>query len=140
MLPTIKNGCKLKVNMETADIGMGDIAVFKRDKVVCHRIVGRYKAGGKEYFLEKGDNRKIGFIRSVSSKELLGKVTAIGTPGGKFVECGIDSTVSERIRYLVISIFYSLGYKIKNMVFGARQDDFTRKISFRVLKVLNYLA
>lgn len=141
MLPTFKSGYKLIIKpVQPDDITIGDIAIFKRGRVVCHRILGKYRMGKSEYFLERGDNRKAGFIRSIKAEKVLGKVTAIKTPEGVDLDSVGENIVNTKLRYIMLSVLYCFGYKIKSMIFGTKKNRFIRKISLTVIKTLNYLV
>jgi signal peptidase I len=72
MEPTFRDGDKVKIEpVEAKDIKIGDIVIFERDILVCHRILGRFRQGGKIYFWEKGDNS--GCIGYISEDDIIGK-------------------------------------------------------------------
>jgi len=75
MEPTLKEGCRVIVEpVRSQDIKPGDIIVFGKRLLACHRVVGRlrFKRNGKIYFLEKGDSSNR--ITMISEDEIIGKV------------------------------------------------------------------
>jgi signal peptidase I len=73
MEPTLKEGDKLKVYpVKPEDINPGDIVIFNRGILACHRVLGIFKKNDRFYFWEKGDNSNaIGYI---SEDEIMGRV------------------------------------------------------------------
>lgn len=72
MEPTIRDGAQVKVEpAETENIKIGDIIVFDRDILVCHRVLGRFRKNGRAYFWEKGDNSNA--VGYTSEDDIIGK-------------------------------------------------------------------
>jgi signal peptidase I len=80
MEPVFKNGDKVKVeSVEAKNIKTGNIIVFNRNILVCHRVWGRFKKDDKFYFWEKGDNSDcIGYI---SEDEIIRKAVYLVEKG-----------------------------------------------------------
>ena len=85
MLPVIKPGCRLKVEHKgCCDIYIGDIVIFDNGReFVCHRVVGKYKAGNRVYFLERGDNAGCKNVNIVRKDRVIGKVIRAETFEGR---------------------------------------------------------
>ncbi|PJC49081.1 MAG: hypothetical protein CO035_00085, partial [Candidatus Omnitrophica bacterium CG_4_9_14_0_2_um_filter_42_8] len=76
MEPVFKNGDKVKVEpIESINIKVGDIIVFNRNILVCHRAWGRFKKDDRLYFLERGDNST--HMGVVSEDDIIGKAVYI---------------------------------------------------------------
>jgi signal peptidase I len=129
MLPNIKPGCKLTVQSGRADnIEIGDIVIFNKDKLICHRVVGKYRIGRKLYFLEKGDNSGSGAVSSISANKIEGRVVGVETfEGSPLAMPDIFSAKDKRILVFLSAIFGAC-YYLKHLVFGDRYNAFTRKI------------
>lgn len=76
MHPVIKEGWRIKAVYEQPEnIKIGDIVVFGKDSITCHRVIGKFKNGKHSYFMHKGDNSFIGGI--FEGKNLIGKAVCI---------------------------------------------------------------
>jgi len=77
MTPAIKQGWKAKViPIEPARLKIGDIVVFYRNNLVCHRLIGIFrKKNGGFLFWEKGDANSN--FRILDDKDVLGKVIEV---------------------------------------------------------------
>jgi len=76
MEPVFKNGDRIKVeSIESRNIKIGDIIVFSRNTLVCHRVWGRLKKEDMLYFLERGDNATC--MGVVSEDDIIGKAVYV---------------------------------------------------------------
>jgi len=76
MEPIFKNGDRVKIEpIEPKSIRVGDIIVFNRNILICHRVWGRFKKDGRLYFLERGDNSTC--MGVVSEDDIIGKAVYI---------------------------------------------------------------
>ncbi len=81
MEPALKEGDAVQViPVSKTGVRAGDIVVFNRNVLVCHRILGRFKRDDKLCFLEKGDNSS--GIGPISYEDIIGKVKYIITKDG----------------------------------------------------------
>ncbi len=131
MNPTLKTGDRLKVGpVKFSDVKIGDIVVFGPKNPTCHRVIGKYRARGQDYFLEKGDNRACGTVNNVSFEKILGRVNEIETSRG-MVLCP-EKTISKIgvVRLSILSFIFGACHCIKILLFGTRRNVFTRRIKF----------
>lgn len=140
MLPTLKGGDRLKVvPVDPQKLTVGDIAVLHKDNIVCHRIVGRYKVKDRLFFLEKGDNRNKGFVKTVSAKEVMGRVIAVETEDGEVRDYRMISNNIIKLRCRIFGIIYRFGKKIEKILFSNSPKGFKEKVALTAAKALNYL-
>jgi len=140
MLPTIKSGDKLSViPVNPEEVIAGDIVVFRGEDIICHRIVGKYIIKDKLYFLEKGDNRKLGFVRKLAPGKIIGKVTVVETPEGKKQDYRVFCSKYIKLRCAVFTSIYRLGLGVKNLFFGEKPKGLACKITLKAVRALNYL-
>ncbi|MBU4312559.1 MAG: S26 family signal peptidase [Candidatus Omnitrophica bacterium] len=121
MEPTLMEGCRLKIEPSTTnDIKPGDIVVFGREVLICHRVLSRVKVFNKIYFLEMGDNTDRPNV--ISEDEIIGKVVSV-IEGEKVI--GADSYAVKRN-----ILFYPLGFISFSLIFTAyflKRLDFLRE-------------
>jgi len=81
MRPLIAEGDRVLVErIPREEVGFGDIVVFPgAGQLTVHRVLGRRRVGGREYFLEKGDHNF--WAGLVPSNDVVGRVGAIETSG-----------------------------------------------------------
>jgi signal peptidase I len=74
MLPLFENDSTITVLFtKPQNIKIGDIIIFKaKDFLVTHRVIKKITSGGKNYFIEKGDNTKS--TNRIDYEDVLGKV------------------------------------------------------------------
>lgn len=59
MSPLLEPGTIIYVNRDkTVDIREGDVIVYQKQSLRCHRVIKVLKLNGKKVFLTKGDNNK----------------------------------------------------------------------------------
>lgn len=77
MSPTIMKGWKTKViPVAPEKFKIGDIIVFYRDKLICHRLIGKSRnKDGKIFYWEKGDANST--FRMLNDTDIIGKVVEI---------------------------------------------------------------
>jgi len=127
MDPALQNGWS--VGMAHAgykDIASGDIIVFKRKILVCHRVLYKANLFGKCYMVQKGDNSGTGGI--ITQNDIIGKVIEVFDEQG----CRVDES---RWRAAGIGnkdiIFYSVYLFMcvfKRLLFGDSVNKLTRFI------------
>ena len=90
MRPFILDGDFILISpVENSSLKTGDVVLYstKRDKVIVHRIIKKYKKDGRMILLVKGDATS-GHADEVGIQDVLGKVTAVERNGRKR---GIDT-------------------------------------------------
>lgn len=110
MYPSLQNGWKAKIaQADAAEMQVGDIVVFGKDILTCHRIIGKIKFFGKYYFIQKGDHSYIGGM--IKAEDLIGKVMEVFDECGKRVDklkwsnkpCAKDTKV---LYYLYLFLYF----------------------------------
>lgn len=82
MFPALKEGWKVRtLPVEPRDVEVGDIVVFGKGILTCHRIVGKVKRNGKLNFLQTGDCYYI--PRLLSGDNIIGKVIEVMDSNGR---------------------------------------------------------
>ncbi|PIQ90031.1 MAG: signal peptidase I [Candidatus Omnitrophica bacterium CG11_big_fil_rev_8_21_14_0_20_42_13] len=136
MEPVLKEGDILRVlPINTANIRAGDIVVFNRNVLVCHRILGRFKRDDKLCFLEKGDNSSgAGYI---SYEDIIGRVKYIITKNGlkkpPFV------IFRKNILFFALDIFMGIYIEfsdfLKNKLFLGKSNKFLKFLGTIIWRV-----
>lgn len=81
MKPTLKEGDVLQVApVNKSNVRAGDIVIFERRVLTCHRVLGRFKKDNRLCFLEKGDNSNS--AGHIFYEDIVGKVKYIVTKDG----------------------------------------------------------
>ena len=78
MAPNVTEGMELLIQPtnQVKAINLQDIIAFYRDdKIICHRLLIKFKLGDTKYYIEKGDNNFFPWI--IREEDLLGKVIKI---------------------------------------------------------------
>ena len=137
MEPTFRDGDKVKVEpVEAENIKVGDIIVFDKDILVCHRILGRFKKDGKIYFWEKGDNSNgIGYV---SEDEIIGRAAYILVEKGKIKKPDFYFNKKVILLYLLETIIYpytKIAGLIKKYLFFGKKNLFSHILGTTVWKV-----
>ena len=125
MHPTLKDGYKVKLKtVELNEINCGDIVIFAKDKMTCHRIIGKFRWLKKIYFIHSGD--AVSSHGVFAQDDLVGKVVdVIDKQGNK-----IDKTIWQRpgrvakisnLGYIYLPLFI-----LKRLIFGKKQNKFNR--------------
>ncbi len=129
MLPTIKTGAKIKLETVSPEkIQIGDIVIIEKTKLICHRIVGKYRIGNAFYFWEKGDNNHT--LNFITQDKILGRVTEIETVEKALLKGKCVSLPNFAIlKYRVLSVIYGMAHNLKLLFFKKRQNKFTKKMS-----------
>ena len=136
MQPTLATSDRVTVEPAGySDIKIGDIVVFDKEKLICHRVLGKYKARGRYYFLEKGDNQKHKDINNVPFEKLIGRVVRAETFKGKvFYPKKIFSKASVA-RLRVLSLIFGLLHSLKLLLLGERRNPFTRNLRYLISRL-----
>ena len=76
MYPTLKEGWKIEIEpVDARVVKVGDIIVFGRGDLICHRLIGKVIFFKYIYFIQKGDNSSKGGI--CKAKDLIGRVREV---------------------------------------------------------------
>lgn len=122
MYPSLQNGWKTKiVPANAAEIQVGNIVVFEKDMLMCHRIAGKINFFGNYYFIQKGDNSRIGGM--IKTDDLIGKVIEVFDEYGNRVDklkwsnkpCAKDAKVLYYIYLFLYFIKRSIWHDNMNM-------------------------
>jgi len=129
MQPTLATSDRVTVEPAGySDIKIGDIVVFDKEKLICHRVLGKYKARGRYYFLERGDSSKHKGINNVPSEKLIGRVVRAETFKGKVFYPKKIFSKAFVARLHVLSLIFGLLYSLKLLLLGEKRNPFTRKV------------
>ena len=134
MEPIIKNDWKVKVKPAgKTKIETEDIAVFKRNIFLCHRVVGKISLLGRTYFIHKGDNSLYGGV--FKENDLVGKVIRV------FDEKGLEvkrerwqEFCSNDIKFK--AYVYLFFYMVKKIVWKEKKNrfiDFFNRTAWRFM-------
>ena len=75
MMPSIKPGQIVYVNSDSKnDIEVGDIVVYKKNSLRCHRIMKKYVINRKKVYITKGDNNETMDQYLIYEDDIVGKV------------------------------------------------------------------
>lgn len=126
MYPALQNGCKAKIrHVDIEEIKEGDIAVFGREKLICHRVMGKCKYNKKIYLIQKGDAQTIGGF--LEEKDFLGKVVEVFDSEDKKVDEKIwQKPVRNSRKAEFLTYTYLVLALIKGFLFNRKQNIFTR--------------
>lgn len=127
MEPVLKEGDAVKIVPVTRlGIKAGDIVIFNRDVLVCHRILGKFRKDNRQCFLEKGDNSDM--AGHVYYEDIIGKVKYIITKNGlrkpPSLICG--KSVLFFMLDILMSIYMEFADFLKNKLFSGRNNKFFR--------------
>ncbi len=87
MLPLIQSGQIVCADTEIKnEIQNGDIILFKKDRLRCHRVIKKCKYNNKIIFLTKGDNNLENDQFIVFVEEVIGRVVFEEVLSGEYVE------------------------------------------------------
>ena len=113
MVPAIMPGWKVQVAPVAVEgIKTGDIVVFYRDKLICHRLIKRLREkGGGFLFLEKGDANLVS--EKLNDEDILGKVVEVRDGTGKVIKAGHWKKCN--LRNLMFIFIYSKLVMIKRL-------------------------
>ena len=139
MSPTIEAGSKLIwENVPVSSIALGDIIIFKTPaKLVCHRLIARYKIKDKIFFLERGDSRFCN-ANLIQLEAIVGKVTKIETKDKETVFLNNRKTSFLRqAKFLILGYGMMWAHYLKRILFGRRQNRLTQRLRFLFLKGVN---
>ncbi|MFA5410496.1 MAG: signal peptidase I [Candidatus Omnitrophota bacterium] len=76
MLPTLQEGWKVKIApVKPEEIKIGDVITFSSGRLFTHRVIGKFRSGGRLYFFHKGDNDYL--LSKISSEYAIGKVIEV---------------------------------------------------------------
>ncbi|MDD5120559.1 MAG: S26 family signal peptidase [Candidatus Omnitrophica bacterium] len=123
MEPALKDGWKVRIlPVDIGSIKTGDIVVFGKNGLTCHRIVACLKFFGRSYFFQKGDNSPAGSI--LEEDDLIGKVSEVFDEEGRSInvpEClkGDSSNIN------VLSCFYFVLYLLNHYIWRDKKNRFT---------------
>lgn len=138
MSPTLKAGWKVRVKPVGAkEINCGDIAVFSRKELICHRIIGKFRWNKKIYFIHSGDSINIG--RVFEEKTLIGKVIEVfDSDGNKINEHIWLRHYDSSIKFRLLGYIYLALYLTKRFLFGKKQNRFTRWVRMAFWKIFAF--
>lgn len=128
MYPTFKDGWKVKVkSVDVKEIACGDVVVFSKNELICHRIFGKFRWNKKIYFIHKGDSKVIG--RVFEEKDLVGKVIEVFDADGRKIDERIwQRSFDSSVKTKLLSYIYLPLFLTKRVFFGKRQNRFTHWI------------
>ncbi len=136
MQPTLATSDRVTVEPAGySDIKIGDIVVFDKEKLICHRVLGKYKARGRYYFLEKGDSSEHKGINNVPFEKLIGKVVKAETFKGKIFHPKKIFSKAFVARLHVLSLIFGLLYSLKLLLLGEKRNPFTRNLRYLISKL-----
>ena len=126
MYPALQNNWKVKVKpVDIKEIKAGDIVVFGRKKLICHRVVGKCTYNKKIYLIQKGDAHTIGGF--LEEKDFLGKVVEVFDSEDKKVNEKIwQKPVKDFKKAEFLNYTYLVLALIKGFLFNRKQNRFTR--------------
>lgn len=136
MYPALQEGWKVKTEPVSAEeIKPGDIIVFGRNVLTCHRILAKMSWLNTMYLMHKGDNSSMGGIFKAAST--VAKVIEVSDKEGRTVipakwqrsSCGMHTAAS----------IYTALYLIKLFFCGEKENHFSRFVNKQFWKVI-YLA
>ena len=126
MFPSLKDGWKIEIEpVEAEKIRVGDVIVFKRDALVCHRVVGRFRKDNEFFLFEKGDNAN-NFCK-IQAQKVLGRVIKVLDTDIKKVDEGIWNRRHSLLFFIysLFSLFYQIGFSVRRKFFGERKNLLT---------------
>jgi len=128
MLPRLKDGWRAKIRpVQAEEINAGDIIVFFRNGLFCHRIKAKFRWNGKLYFLQTADISNI--AGRIDGKDLVGKVVEVfDKEGNKINEEKWKVSFEPSIKSRILIYVYIPMFLIKRLAFGMRQNKLTRLI------------
>ena len=103
-------------------VQVGDIVVYKDDRLMCHRVYGRVRVLGRTYFVHKGDNVNRGGV--FAAEELAGRVEAIIGPAGPRTPQGRWSLAGGQRGFRFAGAYVVL-VLLKRRLWGCRQNRVT---------------
>ncbi|MCM8792019.1 MAG: signal peptidase I [Candidatus Omnitrophica bacterium] len=139
MYPTLKSGWKAKLkSINPEEIKEGDIVIFSAKKIVCHRIIGKFRWNKKYYFIHKGDNQYMGAV--FKEDMLIAKVVEVYDENNKMV----DKERWQRRTLLplsnkLLSYTYLLLFLTKRVLFKNKQNKLSRWIRKQFWCVYNFI-
>ena len=134
MQPILKDGFKAKVvPVHAKSVNYGDIVLFLRKKIICHRVIGKFNWRGKIYLIQSGDSAKIGGI--IEEKELIGKVIEAYDSEGKNIDGVAWKECISPLGVRVFSAIYFIFFLTKRALFGKKQNRFTRAMKGAFWKI-----
>lgn len=75
MFPLIKSGQKVYVKkVAESEINIGDVIVYRKEHLRCHRVIKKYIFNGKIVYMTKGDNNAEYDQYLVYSNDIIGIV------------------------------------------------------------------
>jgi signal peptidase I len=85
MSPAVKNGWSIDIaRARPEDIKTGDIIIFRKKLLICHRLLFKARLFGRYYIIQKGDNAKTGSV--ITPEDIIGKVSAVFDENGRRVD------------------------------------------------------
>jgi signal peptidase I len=136
MEPALKEGDAVRIVPVTRfGIKTGDIVIFNRNVLVCHRILGKFKKDSRVCFLEKGDNSNIAGY--VYYEDIIGRVKYIITKNGAKKPSFIISR--KNILFFTLDIFMSIYIEfadfLKNKLFFGKSNKFLKFLGTIIWRV-----
>lgn len=129
MEPVLREGDVIKVEpINTPDIKIGNIVVFfdaRKEKPVCHRIIGGCEIKGEKFFLEKGDNSNQ--IGVVSEYDILGRLSyVLDNNKPRLVEQDYNANkYSVCLFSRLIIVYKKISEPIKQKLFSGKRNRFS---------------
>ena len=134
MEPVIRDGWMIKVKpADTIEVKTGDIALFRRNDFLCHRVVRKISFLGRTYFIHKGDNSLSGGI--FQENDLVGKI--IGVLDEKGLEVKRDRWQKFHPNGIKFKAYiYLFFYIVKKIIWRKKNNRFTvffNRIAWRLI-------
>lgn len=123
MHPAIQEGWKVETEpVKAGDVAPGDIIVFNgQDKLICHRLIGKFKWRNKFYLINRGDSENIGKV--LEEKDLRGKVVAVLDIDNKKIE---GDVWKRPLKPKLVNYIYLPFFLIKRAFLGKTHNRFSR--------------
>jgi len=124
MEPTLRARWRIKTeSLEVNKIAIGDIIIFGKDNITCHRIIGKVEIFNRIYLIHKGDNAFLGGI--VNPKDLIGRVVEVfDDKGRKIVKEKWQNYPFKEIEFLPLNYIYFFMFLFKKLIFKEKSNKF----------------
>ncbi|MBU1062397.1 MAG: hypothetical protein KJ952_06750, partial [Candidatus Omnitrophica bacterium] len=136
MEPVLRADYKVKIRkVDVNKIKVGDIIVFGRGQIVCHRVIRRLKFFNETYFIHKGDNVVIGDI--VTGSDLIGKVeTIIDDKKQEINKEAWQYRAPNMKRFAELHYIYLICVLVKKRILKERRNKFTELLKRIFWKII----
>ena len=125
MLPILKEGFKVKIiPVDAGSVNCGDIVLFRGKKMICHRVIGKFKWRKEIYFIQIGEFTGRGGV--FNQAYLVGKVIEVYDKSGNKIDEDIWQKSIPALPSKIFSFGYFILFTIKRFLFGRKQNGLTR--------------